>query len=365
MRSALLFFDYISENREKQKIMSRKKFAHLLEKYQRGECSPREKKFVEYWFGLVETKPEQDENEVDWRELEEKIWGQMHTRMQTSDTGRRGRVMPFGNRSMKWAGIATSLVLISWFLTSDRFGMNSWLPGHRTGTEHWVEYKNTSSKSEKVALEDGSTVVLWPGAVLQYPRHFSENKRPVHLTGKAFFDIEKNPAKPFFIYSGEIITKVLGTSFYVEAPETSQNPKVEVVTGTVAVYEKPKAGKQQVDNIILKPNQQAVFLAGQHKFEAGLVAVPRLIGMQGADSISRFKFYNTPLSKVVENLRLSYGIDIVLENNKISTCPLTANLAGQPLYTQLDIICAALKTKYKITGTSIRISGKGCSINSI
>ena len=63
--------------------MSRRKFSHLLEKYQRGECNAMEKKFVEYWYGLIETEGSANEKDVDWDNLEEKMWHEMQTKMRS------------------------------------------------------------------------------------------------------------------------------------------------------------------------------------------------------------------------------------------------------------------------------------------
>jgi hypothetical protein len=90
-------------------------------------------------------------------------------------------------------------------------------------------------------------------------------------------------------------------------------------------------------------------------FLVGLAERPRLVN----ESVP-FQFQNAPLSKVVENMTTAWGVEIQTDNKQILNCPLTADLSGQPLFIQLDIICAALNARYKITGTTIRISGAGC-----
>ena len=338
--------------------MSRKQFSNLLQKYHRGECTPQEKQFVENWFGLLGDEPLGNEQEPDWQNLEEKIWEQLHTKIQESDNQKPGAGSS-GIIRFFWMGLAASVVAIASVAILYRHQvMSLFFDQKAIAAEVWLQRENTSGLIEKINLEDGSFVDLSPGSSVKYPAHFSSEKRVVFLKGKAFFDVAKSPEKPFFVYSDHMVTRVLGTRFYVEEQKGIEAPQVEVVSGAVAVYENSKENKATGNNVVLKQNQQTKFFPGAHRFVTGLVETPRMIADAG--NRDRFKFYNTPLSKVIENLHTSYGIDIILQNRQMAACPLTANLTGQPLYTQLDIICAALNASYKISGTSILVEGKGC-----
>ena len=60
----------------------------------------------------------------------------------------------------------------------------------------------TADGSNKV-LPDNSSISLEEGATLAYSKgSFNENERRVELKGSAFFDIAKNPEKPFVIETG-------------------------------------------------------------------------------------------------------------------------------------------------------------------
>ena len=89
-----------------------------------------------------------------------------------------------------------------------------------------VEQTNNSNKPQIITLSDGSSVLLQPNSKLSYPKIFTGNERKVYLSGEGFFEISKNPKKPFFVYANEIVTKVVGTSFRVKA--YSDQPDVEV-----------------------------------------------------------------------------------------------------------------------------------------
>ena len=86
-------------------------------------------------------------------------------------------------------------------------------------------------------LPDGSRVWVNENTVIEYPKEFTGNTRDVTLKGEAFFEVQKDPSKPFIITSGLIRTTVLGTSFNIKAYEGTL-PLVKVRTGRVKVENK-------------------------------------------------------------------------------------------------------------------------------
>ena len=65
-------------------------------------------------------------------------------------------------------------------------------------------------------LEDGSVVYLSEQTSLKYPDRFADNKREVALQGNAFFDINRQPERPFFIDTDLAKVEVFGTSFSIK-----------------------------------------------------------------------------------------------------------------------------------------------------
>jgi hypothetical protein len=231
------------------------------------------------------------------------------------------------------------------------------------GPSNWAEKENNTVAPMTVSLRDGSQVTLEPGSRLRYPGAFPGDKREVYLVGKAFFQVAKVPARPFYVYAGRVVTKVLGTSFHVRMQEAKQQVQVEVVTGRVSVYEKKTAAGLVGDTkgVIVNPNHKAIYHTDNQLFTTGLVDAPVLVDTtyNRAASVG-FVYDDAPVARVMEDLEAAYGIDITLENEQVSTCPITADVRKKSLYTQLDIICAALQATYSVRGTTILISGKGC-----
>src|SRR5690242_4791379 len=99
-----------------------------------------------------------------------------------------------------------------------------------------IEQVNTSDKPISIMLADSSVVVLSVNSRISYPRSFdSAGTRDVYLSGEAFFKVVKNPNLPFRVYANELVTKVLGTSFYVRSFEKDSVIQVTVKTGKVSV----------------------------------------------------------------------------------------------------------------------------------
>lgn len=85
-----------------------------------------------------------------------------------------------------------------------------------------------------IRLPDGTKVWVNQNTEIEYPEKFEGNVRVVNLKGEAFFEVKRNPSKPFIIRSGNITTTVLGTSFNVKAYH-GLAPEVNVRTGKVKV----------------------------------------------------------------------------------------------------------------------------------
>ncbi len=343
-------------------MKSRKAFGKLLQKYLEGNCTESEKHLVEQWYELIDEAPRQNYTESEWEELEYKLWQRIEEEsFEPSDASPETL-----NNSGFWhtyrVGIAASITLIlgfgTWWYLKNQDSQSTIASTQQLKSEITLK-DNTSAKPIKINLEDGSTVTLSPHSQLQYPNHFAANKREVQLTGEALFEVSKNPEKPFYVITDKLVTKVLGTSFYVRTVEATKKIEVEVLSGKVSVYEKEKVNNVN-PGVVLTPNHKVTFFANEKHFITGLVEKPLPQIKTISSKPETFEFDDVPIGDVLNKLERVYGIDIELENEKLSSCPLTADITQQPLYTKLDIICATINGKYEVKGTTILITGKGC-----
>ncbi|GAB4022025.1 FecR family protein [Spirosoma koreense] len=287
-------------------------------------------------------------------------------------------VIPLGppsRTSWGWMRIAASVVLVAglgvmgyWYSqrASQPAAYNRFVQDAPAGTQ-LTETRNDNQTPLTISLSDGSSVVLQPGSRLSYPHQLKQ--REVYLVGKAFFEIVRDPSRPFLVYTHGIATKVLGTSFFIDAPDTSQPIKVAVKTGKVAVYSltEPTSAQPQVTNselngLVLTPNQSAEYLTDSHR----LIRRPDTVStfaQPGTLTVARqsFDFDETPVSEVFRTLEKAYGVTIVYNQSVLGKCSLSALLIGQPFHEKLSVICKALDAQFTIQGTQVVITGgQGC-----
>ncbi|MFD1771325.1 FecR family protein [Sphingobacterium suaedae] len=89
--------------------------------------------------------------------------------------------------------------------------------------------------SKKITLPDSTVVVLHPKSSLSVVSGFNEKDRSVLLVGGAFFDVKRNPAKPFIVKSSNFTTTVLGTKFAVNASEEGDINSIFLEEGKVSI----------------------------------------------------------------------------------------------------------------------------------
>lgn len=184
------------------------------------------------------------------------------------------------------------------------------------------------------------------------------------MEGEVFFEVKKDPARPFLVYAGEVVTKVLGTSFTVKTKAGGQEVEVSVRIGKVAVQKSQPNGEAaappaQSGGVVLMPNQKARYSAQGRKMEVGLVEMPvRIPGIQNGMGAA-FVFQDEPLAEVVRAMEQAYGVEITAPGHLLQ-CPVTANLSDEPFFTKLDLICAAIQAEYWVESTRIVLNGRGC-----
>lgn len=178
-------------------------------------------------------------------------------------------------------------------------------------------------------LADGSVITLNKNSTLTFTEKFEGDKRLVSLQGEAFFDITPDKNKPFYIHSGDVTVKVVGTSFNVKNSKTKTEVTVE--TGKVEVAQKNHLIK-------LSPGERATMPVN------GTQPTKQMVG----DTF--YNFYktkelvcdNTPLWKLVELLNEQSTIPIVIANNKLNNLPISTTFKNQSTDSILGIVSQTL-----------------------
>ncbi len=347
--------------------MNRSAFQRILHRYAAGQSPADERALVEQWYALLDDPDgcPAPQSAADWKRLETRLWHRIQARTHRTHR-RRGLTDSISRLDRVWAmptvryGLAASIVVVLGLLVwqlNDRTLLAGSPISPQTSLEQTI---NRSEQAMRLSLSDGSVVILQPGSALQYPAQFGVDKREVNLIGAAFFEVVKNPKQPFLVYANELVTKVLGTSFWVRAVAGESTVQVVVRTGRVSVFRQPSGSTDRLKSpriasgLILTPNQQLVFNRQETTFSKSLVAQP--IALQPFD----FTFRDAPVSEVLYAIGQTYGVTLVYDEDLLSRCPLTATLTQESLYGKLDLICKAIGADYQIIDGQIVINAKGC-----
>jgi len=331
--------------------MTNGEFERLSERYNNGKCTPEEIAFIETWVELNCGVDQHDAtifgSEADATITETEIWQNIQI-----FSGLKPKPKKKSKRNWLISTVAAAVTLI---VISVVIGLRE-QPGELPLAG--LETYNTSLSEQRIILPDSSIVILSEGASIITDENYGEHNRTVRLTGEAFFDIKRNPNKPFLVYSGELVTEVLGTSFHVKPGLDNKAIEVSVVTGKVSVYVSEKDHTQRKSGVIIIPNQKVVFNTKLKTIRQDIVDEPKIVGNKALNSV--FNFDAIPVSEVLDVLRQAYGIDIVLSKSGIGDCRFTGDLSGFELFRQLDYICDVIDAEYEVRGTTIFMTGNEC-----
>jgi transmembrane sensor len=292
------------------------------------------------------------------------VWGRIRANLPL-DPGASGHPVRRRLISATWAWAASIILLLG----------SGWLVWQQQQPAKVSYYELTDSASDqksliekvtwqqdslRIVLEDGSTVVLGKNSKLSYPAHFDKGSRTVILTGDAFFEVAKDPTRPFYVYSNEIVTRVLGTSFRVQAIEGGSQVVVQVKTGRVSVYKQPRFAltDPEADGLVLLPNQQVTYSRIQQNLSRRLVEAPLPVVAQPENIPLRYD--EVPASKILRDIEAQYGITILFNDDVLNRCILTTTLGDEPLHDKLDLICKTIGATYKEVDAQLIVESKGC-----
>ena len=182
--------------------------------------------------------------------------------------------------------------------------------------EEEVQWISLSADTEiiQITLSDKSQVWLNVGSRISYPETFDNKHRPIRLEGEAFFEVSKDPQRPFEIETAQTKTTVLGTAFNVRAISGETQTEVSVREGKVRV-EAPEARA----SVLLTEKQRVVY---DHE-----TATLDKVEDENLNALSwqrkSVQFKNNALSEVIKALSRQFDVEVRLEKNTMNNCPIS------------------------------------------
>jgi len=255
-----------------------------------------------------------------------KAWNRLHEKLDTEGLLDDQVHRPVRDRFTPLLRIAASIALVLAIgIPALYFGVI------RENTELNINHHMAEDGVATVDLPDGSRVYLNKGSEISYSTAF-KNQRAVELQGEAFFEVMSDPQNPFTVSSGEMVVTVLGTSFNVKQLDSSSGLEVYVKTGKVRV------SLEESDQYIqLEPEEFG--LLENRKLSSSNLEDPNYISWKTKD----FKFVNSALIEVLQELEESYHVDIHTEDLDLSEMRITTSYSGQSIDAILETIGTAFE----------------------
>ena len=231
--------------------------------------------------------------------------------------------------SFRWMAVAASLLLLaglSWLfiVKKQKTGINSAA----------VATKNNTPQKMKLTLSDGSTVELSPNSTLSYPENFTSLKRDIILSGEANFNVAKDGAKPFFVYSNSVLITVLGTRFTVRTDEANNATKVILHEGRVMVKIPDSSSRDNKKEYYLNPGD--IFIFKKANKPDSLQA--RILHLE-KDKDDCYLFNDYPLDVVFDQLQIIYNTKITYNKAELGNRTFIGKIDKKdPLYHTLKSI---------------------------
>ncbi len=271
----------------------------------------------------------------------------------------RKRIMVFG-----MAAAALTLVIVSYFT----FFATRSQPVPR---ELKRELVAKSGSKSRLLLPDGSTVWLNAESRLSYRPAFSDSLREVELEGEAYFDVVKNPARPFIVHTSGINIRVLGTAFNVRSYPTDHAIEATLIRGLIEVT---KNHSPDHSVLILHPHEKVVVEkeAGMEKAPeeeklsapaAGMVVTQLKKGTSDTAVVETAWVYNKlvfdgdTFREIADQMERWFNVKIRFHNEAVAKYRFHVGFENETLQEVLEALQVSAHFTFKISNNEVDISG--------
>ena len=199
----------------------------------------------------------------------------------------------------------------------------------------------------KLTLSDGTRVWLNSDSEIRYPVAFGKDRRTVFLSGEAYFEVEKDADRPFYVVLDDVEVKVYGTSFNVN---THYRGRVQttLVEGSVGMWVK-LTGEER----ILKPNQMGEFYVEKNEVEVTDVDTYYYTAWR----VGEFVFQNETIEDIMDRLCRWYDTEVFYANDGVKEKRFTGVIARfTDVADVLHLIGETATVHFELKGNVITVS---------
>lgn len=203
--------------------------------------------------------------------------------------------------------------------------------------EKYAEVTAATGSVIRYELPDHSVVWLNSGSTLRYPTVFRSDNRNVELNGEAYFEVEADNQRPFYVNTRHGLTVyVYGTRFNVTAYEDDSNIETVLEKGKVNVISPDRKTIMQ-----LAPGEQLLYNKQSQKLIKNKVDIYEKVAWKDGKLI----FRNASLDDIFKRLSRHFNVDIQFNNKSGKEYKYRATFRNETLPQILDYLAksAALK----------------------
>lgn len=365
--------------------MTKEQAKALILKYNTGQCTELEKQLVESWYLQFEEDEETGLSETDLDKLHSEMWLALPAELKESSSSKLWPRIAAAASIVLVAGIALwsvrAVITDAFRIEESVQYVNNLPPGKNvailTGadgksialnsaksalvmTENRLAYNDGSTVAGnrsklitgmqtvttpkggtyQVILPDGTKVQLNAASSIRFASDFKySSQRRVELNGQAYFEVSKDKDHPFIVVSKNQEVKVLGTHFDVSAYGDDASTKTTLLEGAI-----------QINNQLLKPNQQAVQTNG--RISINTVNANDAVDWKQGEFICR----NAPLEDIMKKIARWYDVEVVYASPELKNITFSGSLSR---YDQVVDVLKALsmagKMKFKLEDRKIQV----------
>ena len=270
------------------------------------------------------------------------------------------------------AAVVIPLLGIMVFLLRPRTG--SGVP--QTGREQKGEVLSRAGVRTRLVLPDSTTVWLNASSKLRYAQLTEGPTREVELEGEAWFDVARDPQRPFIVHTDSLEIKVLGTEFTVKSYPQDSTIEATLLKGAIEISRK---NNPNTPRIILKPNEKLVFnkypLPALFHSSDSVMRHPRVtppdIAVSGVplnvpDSekvetgwmYNKLVFNGDSFRELTEKMERWYNVRFVFRDTHLYTYHFGGSFTHETVQEALNALQLTAKFTYKINGNEIELYEK-------
>jgi len=323
--------------------MEKRHYILLFEKYLRNGATEAE---IQHLLNLLRYNNDidhflEEKFKNSHRELDQETAKRMYKEISSAIHPGKKRSVLFlkWRKAMQWAALFILPVLsafLVYFVHSDH-----------TNGNNLITITAPFGEKAEVTLMDGSRVWINSGSSLTYNSDFNHKKRELFLEGEAYFEVEKDPKRPFIVKTGDMDIEALGTTFNVSAYSDAKEVFTVLLEGNIKV----KALGQER---ILSEDERLMIDKTNHILSTDRVYASDFVQWKDGN----LYFENRSFDEIAHTLSRVYNVEIRFTSEQLKSTRFSGTLGSSSIRNALDILSLTSSMDYVMNGTVIELNYK-------